>query len=545
MLYEIRCDRFMSQGKKRPPIHFNEGLNTILGGKAADNSIGKSTFMLIIDYAFGGDTYKDSDAAHHLGNHVIQFAFKFSDSMHYFSRDIVNSNEVKICDEKYNIIKTVRLDAFRNLLFKSYGLELPYISFRDVVGRYARIHGKGNVSSTRPLESFPGESAEKGIVALEKLFNVYWKIEQYREAYNKKVELQKFYRQGKKVEFLPFSTRTQKQFKSNEKEIEQLKEEINQLVGQTDQGLSQSDLVRADEASEIKGKLAALRRQRSRLKSQLEIVNVSINGGFTQTDTDLAELAEFFPGIDMNKLSEIEHFHGKLQNILSNELADESQRLGFLIESITEEIKVLEEQQRQLGIPTTVPKSFLDSYASLRRRIDDLTNQNSAYTESNDLVADVKIARQDLITAQEVELRNIEAAVNSQMVRYNDAVYHGTRKAPIINLVDGTKYEFVTPDDSGTGTSYKSLIVFDLSILKLTELPALIHDSLIFKNIADAPIAEIIKLYTDSQKQIFISFDKEEAYGEETSNLLNNTAVLHLSEGGNELFGYCWGKIDA
>jgi len=544
MLYEIRCDRFMSQGKLRPPIRFHEGLNTILGGKAADNSVGKSTFMLIIDYAFGGETYKDSDAAHHLGNHVIQFAFNFVDGMHYYSRDIVNSNEVNICDEKYNIIKTIRLDAFRGLLFKSYGLSLPCISFRDIVGRYARIHGKGNVSSTRPLESFPGESAEKGIIALEKLFNVYWKIEQYREAYNKKAELQKFYRQGKKVEFIPFSTRTQKQFKSNEKEIEQLKEELNQLVGRTDQDLSQSDLTHADEASGIKGKLTSLRRQRSRYKSQLESVKVSINGGFTQTAIDLAELAEFFPDIDMHKLSEIEQFHGKLQNILSDELVDEAERLGILIELITEEIIVLEEQQRQLGIPTTVPKSFLDSYAALRRRIDDLTSQNSAYIDSNTLVADVKVARQDLITAQEVELRNIEAAVNAQMVRYNDAVYHGTRKAPVINLVDGTKYEFVTPDDSGTGTSYKSLIVFDLSILKLTELPALVHDSLIFKNIADAPISEIIKLYADSKKQVFISFDKEEAYGEETSNLLNDTAVLHLNEGGNELFGYCWGKID-
>ncbi|MBC2724682.1 MAG: AAA family ATPase, partial [Desulfosporosinus sp.] len=88
MLYEIECDKFMSHGQLRPAIRFHSGLNTILGGKSADNSIGKSTFMLIIDYAFGGDTYKASDASHHLGNHLIKFAFEFNDGKHYFSRDI-------------------------------------------------------------------------------------------------------------------------------------------------------------------------------------------------------------------------------------------------------------------------------------------------------------------------------------------------------------------------------------------------------------------------------------------------------------------------
>ena len=57
MLVEIHCDEFMSYGKPRKPIIFHEGLNTVLGGQSADNSIGKSTFLLIIDYVFGGDTY--------------------------------------------------------------------------------------------------------------------------------------------------------------------------------------------------------------------------------------------------------------------------------------------------------------------------------------------------------------------------------------------------------------------------------------------------------------------------------------------------------
>ena len=55
MLLEIRCDKFATtvDGKlvTRGPITFYEGLNTILGDKKAQNSIGKSTFLLVIDFA--------------------------------------------------------------------------------------------------------------------------------------------------------------------------------------------------------------------------------------------------------------------------------------------------------------------------------------------------------------------------------------------------------------------------------------------------------------------------------------------------------------
>ena len=53
MLYEIYCDLFGEKidGKfiPRGRIKFRPGLNTILGDKKAENSIGKSTFLLVVD----------------------------------------------------------------------------------------------------------------------------------------------------------------------------------------------------------------------------------------------------------------------------------------------------------------------------------------------------------------------------------------------------------------------------------------------------------------------------------------------------------------
>ena len=52
MLHEIYCEQFH---QKR--IVFNPGLSVVLGTNTGDNSIGKSTFLLIVDYVFGGSTY--------------------------------------------------------------------------------------------------------------------------------------------------------------------------------------------------------------------------------------------------------------------------------------------------------------------------------------------------------------------------------------------------------------------------------------------------------------------------------------------------------
>lgn len=49
MLHEICCDQFYQK-----QIVFNPGLSVVLGTNTGDNSIGKSTFLLIVDYVLAG-----------------------------------------------------------------------------------------------------------------------------------------------------------------------------------------------------------------------------------------------------------------------------------------------------------------------------------------------------------------------------------------------------------------------------------------------------------------------------------------------------------
>lgn len=177
MLKEIRCDLFKESGHKRPPVVFNKGLNIILGsvpGKAG--SIGKSTMLLIIDFVFGGNTYKKSDAVSQLSDHTVYFKFTFDNSDYCFARNTSDSNVAR-CDEKYNVLDFIELSNFTKWLAQKYGMNLPGVQFRNTISRFFRIYGKNNFNEQRPLQVRGGSESQKDAIhILVVLFNLYSSI---------------------------------------------------------------------------------------------------------------------------------------------------------------------------------------------------------------------------------------------------------------------------------------------------------------------------------------------------------------------------------
>lgn len=96
--------------------------------------------------------------------------------------------------------------------------------------------------------------------------------------------------------------------------------------------------------------------------------------------------------------------------------------------------------------------------------------------------------------------------------------------------------------DSGTGTNYRGLIVFDLAALKLTNVPVIAHDSLLLKEIEIEAVEKILKQYCSFEKQVFIAIDRTATFTEESQKIIDDTAVIRLYRDGGELFGYYWGK---
>ena len=540
MLVEIKCDKFISNGKHRPPISFHTGLNTVLGSETGSNSIGKSTFLMIVDFTFGGDDYvlKSTDVQTQVGVHTIQFAFEFDDKRYYFSRDTLNHTIVKRCEEGYKPTSEISINDYRLFLLDMYGIKLPLISFRDIVGRYFRIYKRENLDEEKPLNAVKKEADTAAITALMKLFNAYAAIAELAKEVEKSKKEKETY---KKAQDFHFILRVGKrQIIENEKKIAELMEELQTL--QTNGGIQLMglDSKEAETIAELKRKLSSVKRQKSKLTSQLTSVENDAASDSPQLQSNFHELLRFFPGTDLKKLEEIELFHRQLAEVLNCEFNEAKQRLSSMISLTENEIAALEHEINSSGLPAKVSRAVLENYSEKKEQIRALEKENATFNKVETLKAAAKSMEDRFFALQEEQISYLQSRINTKMDKINDYVYGGEKRPPVLTISKPNSYSFRTQDDSGTGTSYKGLVVFDLTVLELTPLPALVHDSVILKQIADEPLEKILELYRQSSKQVFIALDKKSSYLKRTQQILEESEVLKLSDDGNELFGHSW-----
>ncbi len=542
MLIEIRCEKFLDHGKVRPPIIFHPGLNVVLGNEHGTNSIGKSTFLLIVDFVFGGDDYpkKAVDVLRNINEHTIYFVFQFNGSKYYFSRSTAKFQEIAICDKNFQTSQTIKVEEFRVWLRKQYGITQEDLSFRNVISRFFRIYQRENLNEKRPLDFVHQTKESEVIVDLEKLFDKYGPIKQTKQILEQAQKEKEAYMAAEEVKLIPI-VHNQKEFTKQQELLQQLRVEQQQYDDLSRiEGKSSDDLQRI---SSIRGELQRLRCQKSRLMTKKQRVESQLGMSKPAFEDDFRELISFFPTINLALVKQIESFHSKLSSILHDELQQELDKVNAEIPILIDRIRELENNLRNFDIPNNISLNVLKSFATLDGKIKEIEKQLENYTTLKNLKRAVAEYKEKHIEICKPILREIESAINRQMQEYDSFIYNGTKEPPVFSL-NTERYDFETKDDTGTGTSFKSLIVFDLSILKLTILPALIHDSLILKNIGDDPIAKIIELYNSfSDKQIFIAFDKPASYNNQTTEkILKENAVLFLSDNESSLFGRCWSK---
>lgn len=542
MLIQIYCEKFL---QKR--INFTKGLNVILGGAKANNSIGKSTLLLIIDYCFGGDVYckrEGNDILKNIGNHMIYFTFKFDDGLHYFARDTSNPNIVFVCDKDYKKINEKQLEDFNNFLNSQYFPNNHEMSFRTIIGRFLRVAGKENIHENKPLKGFNEDKDEQGINVLEELFGFYGGLMETKMKLKILLGEKKARLNAKKFNVVPNAIKNKTDFKSFLNEQENLLKEKEELLKKGNIVSFDGDASFSDEAIDLKMKLENLLKKQSRLNYRGERLNKTVLNKDVVNDDDLKEIESFFPSINIKKIEEINNFHEQIINIIGEEIKEEAKSINNDLKNISKEINFVEEKLKNLNIPSRISPNIMKAIIEKETKI--LSNRNVIENYKKDLEIKQKITTisNDLAKAEISIINDISKNINFKMESISDEINIKKRYSPYFSIINNNKYKFETPNDTGSGSKYKNLIVFDLSILKLSSLPVVIHDSIIFKNIGDDPINNIFKQYLMDDKQVFISIDKIEDYhNKETLNLLMSKAVIKLDDG-NELFGKNWGGIE-
>lgn len=530
MLVEIKCEEF-----KEKVIKFKNGLNCIVGDNNASNSIGKSTTLMIIDYAFGGDTYsKNLEIKNNVGNHKIYFTFSFEGLLFHFYREFDNQDIVFDCDKK----EEISIAKYREWLAIQYCITLDELSFRELVGTYSRIYGKDNLNEREPLKDFSSQSAEKSITNLVKLFNKYSSLADYAKSIQLATDKIKAFKNAQKYHFI--SSINAKTYSGNIIKIKELKEKNTELSDGLENNTLDIDSIQLEKSMEIKKTLAKLRRQRSVIQSSVSRLNDNLSDINPINKFDKEELLSFFPNVNIDKLDNIQQFHSDLKKNLKSEIKEQIKHEELSLSMIDESIKENTGKLLSISNNTSLSKTVIAQLIVIQKEIEELEKQNQEFNNLKNLTEEKKDNQNKYDNEFVTVISFIQDTINAKMDELNNIICENNKKSPLIVFKNKSSYKFETPEDSGTGTNFKNLIVFDLAILQLTQLPFLIHDSILFKQIEDNAIERILELYVHSTKQIFIAFDKIDSYSGNSPNILSNNKVLSLSTNGNQLFGRSW-----
>lgn len=544
MLVEVSSDAFKSYGKTREKIKFHSGLNAVVGGRRGANSIGKSTFLMILDFVFGGENYtvESVNDIKEVGPHLIKFAFKDQEGKYfYYSRSTEDPKKVNVCDDKYEVDHTIKLTQFQDELLKIYGITIPNVTFRGMVGNFIRVHPLAPSRLIEyPLQAAGGQKQSQQIDNFEKLFDSYRETNALKKIYEDLKNRSRTLQSASKYDYVrPAKNKTV--YKRNKDRIDYLQKQIETLKVENEKGLLDLKVEQDDSTREL---IQDINRHRD-IKSNIlvQIAAVKRNQGIKTKvkKQDYESLKLFFPDLNTEYLDEVENFHLKLSKILDREIKEALNELRDQLGLVDQTIQTLENKVKKVNSEPSVDMLLVEKISRCDSEIQSLQKTNDLYDEKKQINGEKKESKQRWDKAVEKELNITQQDINNEMRKLNTEVCGSDKVyAPVLNIKDGSHYTFNTSADTGTGSEYKGLILFDIACLKLSELPLLVHGSLLFTNIEMDRVENIIRLYSKLKKQVFISIDRTEELDERTQNIIKQHQVLKLDRGENELFGRTW-----
>lgn len=537
MLREIRCNKFHQRA-----IQFHNGLNVVLGAEDALNSIGKSTALLAIDFALGGNSYVSDDLKENVGDHIVEFSFQFGNDIYYFSRSTDNIEMVNKCDSSYRPVEIWKKEQYAQWLKEKYGCGNTSISFREIVSLYSRIYGKGNATENKPLNIVSEETKSKAIRRLLGVFEVLDDLEALEQAKDEAETKVKVMSDAASEEVIVVH-KSKKSKQEIEERLQLIDQEIMGIQSQISSGrcsLTEEQLqVVSDMYEEREQFNAHLMRREARLRR----LNRSADDLRKEYEVNIEELREFFPAVNMQQLEDVNNFHHQLSDILAAEVKTQIRDTECAIRTLKEQIADIDKKISAVLEATDENATQM----ALKRLMDRAAEQERLkieYQYAQDFEkwkSKKKQTKETFEARQEELLRSVESRLNRTMEAYSRNI--NPRKNPPQLELTSNNYTFECENDKGTGTRYAGVIILDLSVLQLTMLPILIHDNVLFKNIEDSTISKLVSFYQGfPDKQIFISMDKVSHYDKETSRILQNAAVLQLGRGERALFGSQWNE---
>jgi len=333
-----------------------------------------------------------------------------------------------------------------------------------------------------------------------------------------------------------------KNYQQNAEKALALRSEKDELAAKDHDNLIDLEPLVAERVASLKRALANLRRRKTRLKRTLESIEDERSFGSYRQGRDFEDFRRLFPEADIRSIEEIEGFHKTLSGLLEEERKESASVAQLQISALEEEISVLEEEVKKAGVVSNLSAAVLDAYAALDKEIAQLESANELYDKKTALDEKVK-ERRDLLSSRKLLLLGaMQTQINAALATSNSEVCGAEKTAPVLNFEGPKRYAFGIANDHGTGSLTRAMFLFDLAVLEQTNLPAIIHDSHLIKQVEDDSVVSLLEMYDRTEKQVFIAIDKGHSYSSEgMPAVLEKSIVLRLDRD-HELFGHAWNE---
>lgn len=524
MLIEIRSDKFRTER-----IEFHSGLNVILGDENATNSIGKSTLLMVIDFAFGGRSLLDHnrDLTVELGEHDYFFSFGFDGEIYRFRRGTFQPDVIYKCDVDYQVIGALSLDQYTAFLRAAYKISIEDITFRSLVGLFFRVWGKDNLNVHKPLHIVQSQSGKDCVTNLIRMFDRYSQLKTLSEELKRKEDERNALLNAFKNQIIPRINTSD--YRQNERQIRLMRSEIEDIKAHLAKYATNIAEVVNREVLELKLEKDKLLSTKLTLESQLARTQRNIAENRHIKSKYFTGLIEYFPEIDQARLANVEEFHSGVTRHLRTELHEAEKQLKDQLARVGDEVSAVDSKMSQALSSIEQPSHVVDRVYDLATSLESATVANTHFETEIETKKAIEGLSAALSSAKGEVLSFIQSIINDGMQRVVRLIFGPEHKSPTIAIRE-SGYTFEVFEDTGTGTAYVGLIVFDLTIFQATALPVIAHDSLLFKNIENDSVANIFRIYLGIEKQSFVAIDEIQKYGAETATALRNQSVIQLDD---------------
>lgn len=524
MLREIRCEKFRTGF-----VRFHPGLNVVLGDDNATNSIGKSTLLMLVDFVFGGSTLLEwnKDVVDELGHHHYDFAFEFDGELHQFRRETIAPDSVYACNAAYEVLSAMPLEEFTAFLKRAYNLQSPGQTFRAAVGLHLRVWGKENLIPDEPLHASPKQKSKDCIDNLVKTYGKFEAIRERDEISRKADSELKLVRAAATSQLIPKVTKTG--YAQAKVQITNLERELDEVRRNLASYATSLSAVINKDVLELKERKDDLLQRRLIVAGRLLRVERNLGGQRALRGGNFQDLQKYFPEINTDRLSEVEAFHDGVARILKDQLKQSSEQLEDELKLIDISVEGIETEMAAALGSIDQPEALVDHVYKVALSLQGARASKEGYELEREYVETARKAKEALAEEKERILTEIETSVNASMREIASEAVGEYRKSPRLSLGDAS-YKFEVFEDTGTGTAFFGLVLFDMAVFRATSLPTIAHDSVLFKNISNDSVANLIALYASNRKQSFIALDEIQKYGREAALILKLRSVIQLSD---------------